>query len=101
MLLPLFGLVMGCVVFTIIGSIVLSYFFKLPHTFPNLFVFVIGAFPGALGLGFFDGWLFEDARHFLNSGIAIFGFFTALLVGAIVGGSASVWLKTRLAKRSG
>jgi len=92
---------MGCVVFTIVGSIVLNYVFKLPHTFSNLFVFVIGAFPGALGLGFFDGWLFEDARHFLNSGIAILGFWTALLVGAILGGSVSVWLKTRLAKRSG
>jgi len=100
MLLPFIGFVTGCVVFTVVGLVILSRLPKLRATFPNLLVFVVGAFPGAAGLGYLDELVFADARHFLNSPAAVLGFFAAMLVGAIIGGTTLVWLKTRITKRS-
>lgn len=94
------GFVIGCVVFTVVGLVILSRLPKLRVTVPNLLVFVVGAFPGAAGLGYLDELAFADAQHFLNSPAAVLGFFAAMLVGAIVGGTTLVWLKARIPKRS-
>ena len=47
MLLPLVAFVLGCIVFTILGLILLSYVPSLRLTLPNLVVFVAGAFVAA------------------------------------------------------
>jgi len=101
MLLPFIGFVMGCVVFTAMGSIVISRFAKLPLTFSNRLIFVIGAFPGAAVLGYLHELIFADAQHVLHSIPAVLGFFAAMLVGAILGGTTLVWLKARLTTRLG
>jgi hypothetical protein len=92
---------MGCVVFIFVGSIILSYFSRLPLTRTNLLAFVVGAFPGAAGLGYLHELIFTDAEHVLHSTAAVLGFLAAMLVGAILGGTALVWIKTQLTNRIG
>jgi hypothetical protein len=45
--------------------------------------------------------IFADAQHVLHSVLAVLGFIAAMLVGAILGGTALVWLKARLTTRLG
>ncbi len=99
MLLPLIAFVMGCVVFNVAGSVVLSRLPQLPPTRPNRFVFVIGAFPGAAALGYLHEMVFADSQHELHRVAAVLGFFAAMGVGVILGGTTLVWIKTQLTKR--
>jgi hypothetical protein len=101
MLLPLIGFAVGCVVFTVVGSIVLGYFAGLPLTRTNLLVFVIGAFPGAAGLGYLHELIFADAKHELHSIAAVLVYVAVMLIGAILGGTTLVWLKVLLTGRLG
>ena len=98
MLLPFMGFVMGCVVFTVLGLIVLICVPTLRLTVSNLIIFVVGAFPGTLAPGYAYGRLFADPRNQLNSKAAVLGLFSAMLLGATVGGAVLVWLRTRLVK---
>jgi hypothetical protein len=95
------GFVAGCVVFTVVGLVVLSFLPKLRLTRSNLFVFVVGAFPVAAVFGYLHELVFADAEHELHSAAAVLGFFMAMLVGAILGGTTLVWIKVRLPKRTG
>jgi hypothetical protein len=100
MLIPFVGFVLGLVAFTILGLIVLGVVPSLRLTAINLLLFVIGAFPGTLVLGNLYGRLFADSTNYLNSRAAILGLFSVMLLGAIAGGSALVWLKMRFVKSS-
>jgi hypothetical protein len=100
MLLPFVGFVMGCVGFTILGLIVLASVPTLHLTARNLIIFVVGAFPGTLALGYVYGRLFADSKNELNSKAAVLGFFSVMLVGAIVGGTVLVRLGMHLFKPS-
>ncbi len=101
MVLPLIALVMGCVVFSIAGSVILSGLLQLRPTLANCFVFVIGAFPGAAAFGYLHEIVFADAQHVLHSVAAVLEYFAAMGVGAILGGTTLVWINTRLTKRIG
>ena len=92
---PLIFLVMCCVSYTILGLVVLSRVPTLRLTFLNLFLFLVGAFAGGLGLLFMYGRIF--ARNQLSDA-AFYGIFPILLVGGAAGGALLVWLKTRLEK---
>ena len=95
------GFVAGCVVFTVVGLVVLRFLPKLRLTRSNLFVFVVGAFPSAAVFGYLHELVFADAEHELHSIVAVLGFFMAMLVGAILGGTTLAWIKARLMKRTG
>ena len=93
MLLPFIGFIAGCVVFTILGSIVLGCIPTLRLTAVNLLLFVIGAFPGALALPYLYGRIFASSNNQLTSRTAVLGLFGVILVGAIAGGAGLVWLR--------
>jgi hypothetical protein len=95
MLLPLLGFVLGCVVFTILGLILLSYVPSLRLTLPNLVVFVAGAFVAAPAFLLVYGKIF--ARNQLSDA-AFVGIFPVLLFGGASGGALLVWLKLRFVK---
>jgi hypothetical protein len=86
---------LGCVAFTILGVIVLASVPALRLRFLNLLLFLLGAFPSGLLCLFIYGRLF--ARNQLSDA-AFYGFFPILLIGGAVGGTLTVWLKTRLAR---
>jgi hypothetical protein len=92
---PLVFLLMCCIGYTILGLIVLACLPALRLTFLNLFLFLVGAFPGGLALLFVYGRIF--ARNQLSDA-AFYGIFPILLVGGASGGALLVWLKTRLVK---
>ena len=94
------GFLIGCVGFTILGLIVLACVPALRVTVRNLVIFIVGAFPGTLALGYVYGRLFADSRNELDSRASVLGFFFVLLVGAIVGGTGLVWLGIHLVKPS-
>ena len=91
-MMPLMGFVMGCVAFTILGLTILRCIPGLRLTLFNLFLFVVGSFPGALAFLFVYGQIF--AKKQLSNG-AFVGIFPVLLVGGSLGGMLVVWLKTR------
>jgi hypothetical protein len=43
--------------------------------------------------------VFADSQHELHSVAAVLGFFVAMGVGMILGGTTLVWIKTQLIKR--
>ena len=98
MLLPFIGFVAGCVVFTILGSIVLACVPTLRLSVVNLLLFVMGAFPGALALPYLYGRIFADSNNQLTSKTAVLGLFVVMLVGATGGGAALVWLRIRFVR---
>src|SRR5579862_794094 len=95
MLLPLLAFVLGCIAFTILGLILLSYVPSLRLTLSNLVVFVAGAFVVAPAFLFIYGKIF--ARNQLSDA-AFVGIFPILLVGGASGGALLVWLKLRFVK---
>lgn len=99
MLLPFVAFVVGCVIFSIAGSVVLARLPQLRPTLLNRLVFVVGAFPGAAAFGYLHEIVFADSQHELHSVAAVLGFFTAMGVGAILGGTTLIWIKTQLTKR--
>ena len=96
MLLPLIGFIVGCVVFSGMGLIVLSRGIPaLRLTLINLLLFVSGAFLGTFALVLLYGRIFADAANQLNSAVSVFGLIPVMLVGAVGGGVGVVWLRTR------
>jgi hypothetical protein len=89
------------VVFTILGLIVLASIPKLRLTITNLFLFVMGAFPGTLTFGYLYGRIFADSANELNGRVAVLGIFAVMLIGAVVGGVMVVWCKTRFVPADG
>ena len=71
MLLPLAGFVVGCVVFTILGLIVIASIPKLRLTITNLFLFVVGAFPGTLTSAYLYSSIFADSANELKTRVAV------------------------------
>jgi hypothetical protein len=95
MLLPLMTLEWGFLAFMIVGLITLAVVPGLRLTVPNMFLFVVGAFPGALVFFLVYGWMFGRNQW---SDAASTWIFPILLVGGASGGALLVWLKTRFAK---
>jgi hypothetical protein len=95
MLLPLTGFVLGCIAFTFLGAIVLACIPAFRLTVLNLVGFVVGGFLGALVFLFAYGQIF--AKHQLGN-TAFAGIFPVLLLGAVLGGTATVWLWMRFTK---
>jgi hypothetical protein len=95
MLLPLMAFEWGFLAFTLVGVITLGIAPGLRLTVPNIIVFVVGAFPGALVLFLAYGWVFGRNQW---SDAASTGIFAVLLVGGELGGTLLVWLKTRFVK---
>jgi hypothetical protein len=93
MLLSFMIAVYWCLVFTIVGLIVLAAVPTLRVTLLNLIAFVIGGFAGSAGTlyvyGIYRFGLLENYPM------------TISLVGAIAGGTLLVWLKIRFIKTSG
>jgi hypothetical protein len=91
---PLIFLVMTGMFLAIIGGIVLTLVPALRLTLPNLLLFVIGAYPGAL-VGFYIYYRTVAGDYLTEN-----GFFPFALVGAVLGGTLLVWLKGRYVKTS-
>jgi hypothetical protein len=98
-LLPLMLLAAGCIAFTFVGVIVLACVPSLPLTMRNVGVFVAGAIPGALALGYLYGRAFADARNEFSSTSAVVGSFVVMVIGGTAGGAALVWLGAGVGRR--
>jgi hypothetical protein len=96
MLLPFVAFVGGCVMFSVLGWVVLSALPGFRVSATNLLLFVVGAFAGASLSGLAYTHVFADAENELRSTGSVLGFFVALLVGTLTGGTAFVWLRGRL-----
>jgi hypothetical protein len=92
MVLPLMAFEWGFLAFMIVGLITLALVPGLRLTVPNLFLFIAGAFLGAFV--FFLGYARILGRDQWTDE-AFKGIFPVLLVGAALGGTLLVWLKTR------
>jgi hypothetical protein len=88
---PLVFLMMACIGYAIVGSVVLICTPALRLTFLNLVTFVAGAIPGGLAFLFVYG---QVLAKYQLSDAAFLGIVPALAVGGIVGGGLLVWLKT-------
>jgi len=86
---------MGCLVFTILGWIVLVCVPTLSRTVTNLLLFVVGAFLGTLAAGYLYGRAFADSRNELTGTLVVLGSFGAMFLGATAGGIMAVWLTVR------
>jgi len=95
MLVPLMVFEWGFLAFLVVGLIILALVPGLRLTVPNIFVFVVGAFPGALLLLLVCGWMFGRNQWSDAASTAIV---PILLVGGALGGTLLVWLKSRFAK---
>ena len=95
MLLPLMVFELGCLAFTVLGLIVLAIAPGLRLKVLNLFLFVVGAFPGALVFFILYGWLVGRKQW---SDAASMGIFPVLLIGGVFGGVLVIWLKTRFVR---
>jgi hypothetical protein len=95
MLLPLVAFEWGFLASLVVGMIILALVPGLRLTVPNIFLFVVGAFPGALVLLLVYGWMFGRNQW---SDAALTAIFPILLVGGALGGTLLVWLKTRFVK---
>jgi hypothetical protein len=95
MLLPLMTLEWGFLAFAIVGLITLTFVPGLRLTVPNMFLFIVGTFPGALVFFLVYGWMFGRNQW---SGAASTGIFPIFIVGGALGGALLVWLKTRFVK---
>lgn len=85
---------------TVLGLIVLKYVPPLRLTFGNLWVFVMGAFTGMAALAniVLRGLFYLGIRMNSKDDVLVY---PVALVGATLGGGGLVWLKMRLAKKSG
>jgi hypothetical protein len=87
MLLPFMMFALGSIVFALLGVIVLVYLPTFRLTVKNVSVFVVGAFPGALAVGYLYGRAFADGRNELNGTVAVVGSFAVMLIGATTSGT--------------
>jgi uncharacterized membrane protein YdjX (TVP38/TMEM64 family) len=99
MLLPLMGFILGCVIFSILGRVVLALVPSFRFSIANLMFFVLGAFLGTVPLVIAYGWIFADSNDELTSTWTVIGLFAVIFVGAGLGGSVLVWLNVRFRKQ--
>jgi hypothetical protein len=98
MLLSFVIAVYWCLVYTILGSIVLACVPSFRVTLLNVVIFVIGAWPGVYAYYYASGFLLDHAPFHI---VPLEHYPVALsLVGAIIGGTLMVWLKLRFTKAS-
>ena len=99
MLLPLMGFVLGCVIFSILGRIVLALVPSFRFTVANLVLFVMGAFLGTMTFMIAYDRIFANSNQELTSTWTIVGLFAVMFIGAVLGGSVLVWLNVRFGKQ--
>jgi hypothetical protein len=99
MLLSLMGFVLGCVIFSILGRIVLALVRSFGFSIANLLLFVMGAFLGSLTFVIGYGRIFADSNDELTRTWAVVGVFAVMFIGAVLGGSVLVWLNVRFPKQ--
>jgi hypothetical protein len=99
MLLPLMGFVLGCVIFSILGRIVLALVPRFRFSIVNLVFFVIGAFVVAGAFAIAYDRIFADSNNELTSTWSVVGLFAVMFIGAVLGGSVLVWLNVRFRKQ--
>jgi hypothetical protein len=99
MLLPLIGFVLGCVIFSILGWVVLALIPSFRFSIANLMLFVMGAFLGSMTFMIAYGRIFADSNNELTSGWTVVGLFAVMFTGAVFGGSVLVWLNVRFRKQ--
>src|SRR5271168_2472671 len=95
MLLPLVGFVMGCVIFSVLGRVVLAVVASFLFSIANLQLFVMGACLGALTLEIAYGWIFADSNDELTKTWTIVGVFARN-----AHGSRARWFRSGLAEYS-
>jgi hypothetical protein len=92
MLLPLMGFVLGCVIFSVLGGIVLALVPSFRFSIASLMLFVLGAFLGTMTFVIAYGRIFADSNNELTRTWTILGLFALMFIGAVLGGSVLVWL---------
>ena len=90
MLLPAIGFIVGCVVFGIIGAVVLPLRPTPRSRVRDLPIFVAGALGNSAVAGGLYGLAFATPNGLLESRVAIFAMFTVLLVAGSSGGLCAV-----------
>jgi hypothetical protein len=99
MLLPLIGFVLGCVIFSVLGGIVLALVPSFSFSIANLMLFVMGAFLGTMASAVAYGRIFADSGNQLTSTWTVLGVFVVMFIGAVIGGSVLVWLNLNFRKQ--
>jgi hypothetical protein len=80
----------------VLGLVLLACIPGLQLTFANLLLFVVGGFAGIGAAGYLVSLIFRHSEH---SRLLGFLAWPIVVVGAAVGGTGFVWLKTHFAKR--
>jgi hypothetical protein len=93
------GFVLGCVIFSVLGRIVLALVPSFRFSIANLVLFVMGAFLGTVPSVMTYGRIFADSNDELTSTWTIVGLFAVMFIGAVLGGSVLVWLNVRFRKQ--
>ncbi|MFQ5658704.1 MAG: hypothetical protein ACE5G5_14270 [Candidatus Methylomirabilales bacterium] len=96
MLLPAMSFLTGCLIFGIIGAVVLVAVPRLQLTLRNLASFVGGAIPSATLAAFAYGAVLADSNGTLQSYALVLGFVTAVLTVGTLGGYIGVLVAERL-----
>ena len=78
----------ACLVFTLLGVIVLACTPSLTLTIENVGIFLIGAIPGAPAFGYLYGQVIANAGSEFKSPAAVV---VAMLIGGTLSGMALVW----------
>jgi uncharacterized membrane protein YfcA len=100
MLVTLFGIVMGAVIFSALGSVVLARVPAFRYSTANLVLFVVGAFVGFAISTIAYGEIFgERNSDDLTGTWTVAGVYVAMFVGAVGGGSGLVWLSLLVRKQ--
>ncbi|QIX62294.1 hypothetical protein HER32_14345 [Hymenobacter sp. BT18] len=90
MLLPLFGLVFGVVISSLLGTAVIVLHPRWKLSLANIAWFVVGAFAGVIGSSLLYTWIVADENQHLNSTAAVIGFLATLGAGTVLGGTLAV-----------
>ena len=93
------GFVLGCVIFSILGWIVLALVPSFRFSIANLMLFVVGAFLGAVTFMIAYDRIFADSNNELTRTWTVVGLFAVMFIGAVLGGSVVVLLNVRFRKR--
>jgi|SRR5580658_3828219 hypothetical protein len=99
MLLPLMGFALGCVIFSVLGRIVLALVPSFRFSIANLVLFVLGAFLGTAAVVIAYSGFLANSNNELTSGRAVVGLFAVMFIGAVLAGSMLVWLNVRFRKQ--
>jgi hypothetical protein len=100
MLAPLFGIVLGAVIFSALGYVVLARVPGFRYSTANLVLFVAGAFVGFAISTIAYGQIFGERNSGELTGTwTVAGVYVAMIVGAVGGGSGLVWLSLLFRKQ--